>query len=70
MAFSLIREHIVVLPVPKSIASVGVDNIPLVISRNAWLCVFLSGLRVTSVDVMSGGRSRVTSVAVMSGSQQ
>ncbi|VDO01330.1 unnamed protein product [Rodentolepis nana] len=79
------------------IASMGVDlippvislvmlwpSIPLVISRNAWLCAFsywfeshlcgcnefLSGLRVTSVAVMSGGRSRVTSVAVMSGSQQ
>ncbi|VDN98068.1 unnamed protein product [Rodentolepis nana] len=27
----------------------GVDFIPPVISRNAWLCAFSSGLRVTSV---------------------
>ncbi|VDN99175.1 unnamed protein product [Rodentolepis nana] len=55
-AFSLIREPIVVLPVTRSIASMGVDFIPPVISRNAWLCAFSSGLRVTSVAVMSGSQ--------------
>ncbi|VDN97444.1 unnamed protein product [Rodentolepis nana] len=47
-------EPIEVLPVTRSIASMGVDFIPPVISRNAWLCAFSSGLRVTSVAVMSG----------------
>ncbi|VDO02454.1 unnamed protein product [Rodentolepis nana] len=55
-AFSLTRGHIVVLPVTRSIASMGVDFIPPVISRNAWLCAFSSGLRVTSVAVMIGSQ--------------
>nr|CUU97538.1 hypothetical transcript [Hymenolepis microstoma] len=47
-AFSSTDERIVLFLVTRSITSMGVDFIPPVISRNAWLGVFLSGLRIAS----------------------
>nr|CUU97953.1 hypothetical transcript [Hymenolepis microstoma] len=47
-AFSSTDERIVRFPVTRSIASMGVDFVPPVISHNAWLCVFSSGLRIAS----------------------
>nr|CUU00437.1 hypothetical transcript [Hymenolepis microstoma] len=46
-------ERIVLFPVTRSIASMGVDFIPPVISHSAWLCVYSSGLRIASEAVMS-----------------
>nr|CUU99821.1 hypothetical transcript [Hymenolepis microstoma] len=51
--YSSTDERIVLFPVTRSIASMGVDFISPVIIRNAWLCVFSSGLRIASEAVMS-----------------
>nr|CUU97849.1 hypothetical transcript [Hymenolepis microstoma] len=46
-------KRIALFPVTMSIASMGVDSILPVISRNAWLCVFTGGLRIASEALTS-----------------
>nr|CUU97585.1 hypothetical transcript [Hymenolepis microstoma] len=55
-AFSSTDERIVLFPVTRSTASMGVDFNPPVISRNVWLCVFSSGLRIASEAVTSASQ--------------
>lgn len=52
-ALSSTDGRIVLSFVTRSIPSIRVDFIPPVISLNAWLCVFSSGLRISSEAVTS-----------------